>query len=215
MADSLLPTQQVAHVPPNALTVLIRRLEAATSRLEDIASSSSAPDRADGGGVVAAAASSAPEIQDQTKAAGVTEVKETLPPSVAELDRLMTIYLAKFMTDSEGLDSTITEQAAAVYRACMAHRQYLLVATEAKKPDMTSPPFSELIKDLQQEMSNVNDVRENNRGSKFANQLAMVSEGMGALQWIVFEGNPTEYVGEVIGGVQLYGNRVLKEYKDK
>lgn len=80
---------------------------------------------------------------------------------------------------------------------------------------MTSPQFSELIKDLQQEMSTVNDIREANRASPFKDHLAMVGEGMGALQWVVFEGKPADYVAEVLGGVQLFGNRVLKEYKEK
>jgi len=80
---------------------------------------------------------------------------------------------------------------------------------------MTSPAFGELIKDLQQEMSTVGDIKEANRTSPFKDHLAMVAEGMGALQWVVFEGKPADYVADVLGGVQLFGNRVLKEYKEK
>lgn len=80
---------------------------------------------------------------------------------------------------------------------------------------MTSPDFSDLIKDLQKEMSTVNDIRESNRASQYKDHLAMVGEGMGALQWVVFEGKPADYVAEILGGVQLFGNRVLKEYKEK
>lgn len=80
---------------------------------------------------------------------------------------------------------------------------------------MTSPAFAELIKDLQQEMSTVGDIKEANRASQFKDHLAMVAEGMGALQWVVFEGKPSDYVAEVIGGVQMFGNRVLKEYREK
>ena len=80
---------------------------------------------------------------------------------------------------------------------------------------MTSPAFGELIKDLQHEMSTVGDIKEANRTSPFKDHLAMVAEGMGALQWVVFEGKPADYVADVLGGVQLFGNRVLKEYKEK
>lgn len=80
---------------------------------------------------------------------------------------------------------------------------------------MTSPAFGELIKDLQEEMGAVTDIKEANRASPFKDQLSMVAEGMGALQWVVFEGKPADYVAEVIGGVQMFGNRVLKEYREK
>lgn len=80
---------------------------------------------------------------------------------------------------------------------------------------MTSPAFSELIKDLQQEMGTVTEIKDSNRASPFKDHLNMVAEGMGGLQWVVFEGKPADYVAEILGGVQLFGNRVLKEYKDK
>lgn len=44
--------------------------------------------------------------------------------------------------------------------------------------------------------------------------LAMVGEGISALQWLIMESKPADYVGEVIGGAQMYGNRVLKAYKE-
>lgn len=80
---------------------------------------------------------------------------------------------------------------------------------------MTSPAFSELIKDLQQEMGTVTEIKDSNRASPFKDHLNMVAEGMGGLQWVVFEGKPADYVAEILGGVQLFGNRVLKEYKEK
>ena len=72
----------------------------------------------------------------------------------------------------------------------------------------------DLLQDLQQDMSSVGDMRDNHRGSKMKEHLAMVGEGISALQWLVMDGKPGDYVGEVIGGAQMYGNRVLKEYKE-
>jgi adenylyl cyclase-associated protein len=59
---------------------------------------------------------------------------------------------------------------------------------------MASAGFPELIKDLQQDMGSVGDVRDTNRASQMKDHLAMV--------------------GEVTGGAQMYGNRVLKAYKE-
>lgn len=44
--------------------------------------------------------------------------------------------------------------------------------------------------------------------------FAMVGEGIAALQWLLMEGKPADYVGEVAGGAQMYGNRILKAYKE-
>jgi len=89
------------------------------------------------------------------------------------------------------------------------------MSTKAKKPDMSSPAFAQLVSSLQHELGAVNDIKDSNRSSPYKDHLAMVSEGTGALQWIVMDAKPADYVGEVIGGVQLYGNRILKEYKEK
>jgi adenylyl cyclase-associated protein len=44
---------------------------------------------------------------------------------------------------------------------------------------MASAGFPELIKDLQQDMGSVGDVRDTNRASQMKDHLAMVGEGIG------------------------------------
>ena len=105
-------------------------------------------------------------------------------------------------------------QAETVAKAFRDQRRFLLVSTKAKKPDMASQSFSDLIKDLQQDMGSVGDIKDTNRGSQMKEHLAMVAEGISALQWLVMDGKPADYVGEVTGGAQMYGNRVLKAYKE-
>lgn len=105
-------------------------------------------------------------------------------------------------------------QATTVAKAFRDQRKFLLVSTKAKKPDMSSPSFSDLIKDLQQDMGSVGDVRDSNRASPMKEHLAMVGEGISALQWLVMDGKPADYINEVTGGAQMYGNRVLKAYKE-
>ncbi|KAI4730158.1 hypothetical protein E4T49_02071 [Aureobasidium sp. EXF-10728] len=209
------------------LTTLIKRLEAATSRLEDIATSSANFEQprgtvSDAGATHLPASSSAPELPGVAKhatqpppPAAPTAQPDALPKPIQDMDSLINDHVAKFVTSASGLDKNIESQAHAVERAFAAQRQYLVVANKAKKPDMTSPAFSELIKDLQQEMGTVTEIKDSNRASPFKDHLNMVAEGMGGLQWVVFEGKPADYVAEILGGVQLFGNRVLKEYKEK
>jgi adenylyl cyclase-associated protein len=79
---------------------------------------------------------------------------------------------------------------------------------------MASPIYVDLIKDLQEEMTKTDDIRQNNRGSPQKDHLAMVADGVGALGWIT-DSKPAEYVVELFGGAQIFGNKILKEYKDR
>lgn len=73
----------------------------------------------------------------------------------------------------------------------------------------------DLLSDLQNDMGSVGDIRDSHRGSPMKEQLAMVGEGITALQWLVMDSKPADYVGEIVGGAQMYGNRVLTKYKER
>ena len=102
-------------------------------------------------------------------------------------------------------------QAQAVLQAFEAERTYLLVTTKAKKPDLQPP---ELLKELHRHMSTVDEIRVDNRASPLFQHLSAVAEGIVALGWIV-ETKPADFIEDFLGGAQYYGNKVLKDYKEK
>jgi adenylyl cyclase-associated protein len=63
-------------------------------------------------------------------------------------------------------------------------------------------------------ISTVDEIRTANRPSPLFTHLSAVAEGIIALGWIV-EKRPADFVGDTLGGAQYYGNKVLKEYKEK
>lgn len=63
-------------------------------------------------------------------------------------------------------------------------------------------------------MSTVDEIRETNRASPLFKHLSAVSEGIVALGWIM-ETRPADFIGDILGGAQYYGNMVLKDYKEK
>jgi adenylyl cyclase-associated protein len=71
------------------------------------------------------------------------------------------------------------------------------------------------LKDLQLYMTKVDDIRQSNRASPSVDGLAMVADGVGALAWVTIDFKPADYVSELFGGAQIYGNKVLKQHKDK
>lgn len=106
-------------------------------------------------------------------------------------------------------------KSAAVLRAFAAERKFLIVTTKAKKPDIQSPVYMEVLKDLQSTMGVVNDIREANRASPLFKHLSTVSEGINVLIWVANETKPVDTITEMLSSAQFWGNRVIQEYKEK
>lgn len=210
----------------NALTHLIRRLEAATSRLEDIASSafepsssahgsiSAAPPLSAGGAKASTSAPDLPTISQTNSASTVKPAAEPLPAAINDMDAIMNNEVKAFLDASKGIDPLVEEQATAVAKGFADQRRFLMVTTKAKRPDPQSQTFMDLLKDLQQDLGAAGDIKDSNRGSSMKEHLAMVAEGISTLQWLVMDGKPADVVAEMIGGAEMYGNRVLKTYKE-
>lgn len=98
-----------------------------------------------------------------------------------------------------------------VLKAFEAERSYLYLTTKAKKPDPQPP---ELLTEIHRCTGTIDGIREANRSSPLFPHLSMVSEGILALGWVV-EQRPADVVGDILGGSQFYGNRVLSQYKEK
>lgn len=107
------------------------------------------------------------------------------------------------------------EQSAAVLRAFAAERKFLIVTTKAKKPDIQSTVYMEVLKDLQSTMGVVNDIREANRASPLFKHLTTVSEGINLLGWVANENRPVDTITEMLSSAQFWGNKVIQEYKEK
>ncbi|KAH9207735.1 adenylyl cyclase-associated protein-like protein [Leptodontidium sp. 2 PMI_412] len=194
------------------LTTLIKRLEAATSRLEDMAASSidiqainGAPTPAPTGPLPAPPVAKAPEPKP---------IQEALPESVEDFDAFIAGTVKKFVNLSDELGGPVAEQASSVLRAFAGQRKFILITTKAKKPDMSSPVFMQLLKPLQDSITSVSELRDANRGSPVFNQLSAVSESIGVLAWVTMDSKPHKHVEESLGSAQYWGNRVLKEYKE-
>ncbi len=64
-------------------------------------------------------------------------------------------------------------------------------------------------------MGAVSDIREANRPSPLFHHLTTVSEGIAVLGWITIDPKPAAFIADMLGSAQFYGNRVIKEYKEK
>ncbi|KAK7744837.1 suppressor of rasval19 [Diatrype stigma] len=209
------------------LTTLIKRLEAATSRLEDIASSTdelpqavpslthpaSPPHHAAGIGSPAPASTPAP-----APPASRAAPSEPLPESIEEFDAFIAQSVDKYTKASNKLGGLISEQASKVLEGFKQQRKFLLITTQAKKPDILGSEgavYQDLIKPINDALMAVNSIKESNRGSPVFSQLSAVAEGIMVLAWVTVETKPFKHVEESLASAQFFGNRVMKEYKDK
>jgi adenylyl cyclase-associated protein len=108
-------------------------------------------------------------------------------------------------------------QAKNVKAAFTAQRQFLLASTKAKKPDI--PTWMDILQDLQKAMQEAESAKTTSREASLRNPIQMVADGVGALGWVTLDESqgqkPHEQILELLGGAQMYGNKVLREFKDK
>ncbi|KAL5594177.1 hypothetical protein BROUX41_001222 [Berkeleyomyces rouxiae] len=226
--------------PMHNLTTLIKRLEAATMRLEDIAEATIAlspgapeadalsPSAAASAGTSAtprastalptatpapAAAASAPAPAPPTKAPA-----EPLPDTIVKFDNFLKTSLANYVELSNKLGGLVAEQASKVQEGFQEERNFLLLTTKAKKPDIHGSEmalYQDLIKPINDALMAVINYKDSNRGSPMFSQLSTVSEGIMLLAWVTVENRPWKHVEESLGPSQFFGNRVLKEFREK
>ncbi|KAI2469873.1 adenylate cyclase associated N terminal-domain-containing protein [Annulohypoxylon bovei var. microspora] len=208
------------------LVTLIKRLEAATTRLEDIATSTIELPQ----GVPALTATVATPSGPSSVASPIPhhalppapalkEVpEEPLPETIEEFDNFINHSVEKYVADSNKLGGLIAEQASKVFEGFKQQRNFLLISTKAKKPDITGSDmvvYQELLKPINEALMAVGNIKESNRGSPVFSQLSAVAEGIMVLAWVTVDNRPFKHVEESLGSAQFFGNRVLKEHKDK
>lgn len=109
-------------------------------------------------------------------------------------------------------------QAALVQKGLQEQRKFLLISTKAKKPDLSGPDmvaYQELLKPINEALMAVTDLKDKNRPDPMYTQLSTVADGIMVLAWVTVDSRPYKHVEECLGSAQFFGNRVLKEQKDK
>lgn len=202
------------------------RLEAATTRLEDIATSTIELPQA-----VPALSNAIQSPPDQsatplpsasssdTPAVSTPAPQENLPESVEEFDNFINQSVDKYVKASEKIGGLVAEQASKVLDGFKQQRRFLLISTKAKKPDISVSAdmsvYQELLKPINEALMAVGNIKESNRGSPMFNQLSAVAEGIMVLAWVTVDNKPFKHVEESLGSAQFFGNRVISEHKDK
>ncbi|CAG8821541.1 14715_t:CDS:2, partial [Gigaspora margarita] len=219
--DIFLPLHQFYQLCVMAefqLTALIKRLETATSRLEELATS--------GTSAVAVAGSlgrdsngNQPTEPSNILAGNGTATETKFSVSLDAYDELIEGPLNNFIELSKSIGGIVQDQSHSVEDIFIAQRDFINISTQSTKPKTSD--IVELFRPTQQALEKVCAHTENNRISPFNNHLKTVSEGIGVLSWVTFEETAEmeekllSTVKGLIESSQYYANRVIKEFKDK
>lgn len=199
------------------MATIIKRLEAATSRLEDLANLPS-PGYAAGlqtSAVPSASSEPTPVPPPHAAAAPPAPVVE-VPRHVQAFDELVIEgKLKPFVDLTKGFASTaVVEQASLLEKEFLDLRSFLLLAANCKKPDQKT--FESLLAPLQKDIEAITRAKEANRKDRdWFNHLSTVAEGAPCVGWVTVEPKPGPFVAEIKDATQFYANRVLKEFKEK
>lgn len=182
------------------------RLEAATSRLEDVAAaqfSSSSQGTTSATAGLAPGAGPAGTTGTRTRSGTTTSIDSAVagglvassstptaasePPAVTAWDDYLQHSLQEYTSLSEQIGGLVAQQATHVVATFKAQRDLIKLAANSTKPaeGVSSPVFAKLLKPLQEELMKVGELREKNRGEKVLfNHLSAVSEGIPAVGWV-------------------------------
>lgn len=193
---------------------MLKRLEAATSRLEDISIFQNEARRAGEHKSIAKEQGGAIGNTQENQAREAQSEPEPESRSVVEFNGFIENNLKPFVKTSQAIDGLVGEAAEAFEQAFEAQLQFLKVAEKSKKPDMSDGAFLEVLKPINQKIEQINQIKDANRTSPFYNHLNTISEGAPVLGWVV-SNTPVSLIPEFKDSAQFWSNRVTKEYKDK
>ncbi|CUM64118.1 uncharacterized protein PRCAT00001709001 [Priceomyces carsonii] len=196
----------------NIVTIL-KRLEAATSRLEDITIFQQEASDVTSPKDKSTANTSNAEVNQKTSS------KKESVPSQAEIPKLISAfkeyidsYITPFIQTSKEIDPIVGEAAEELGKAFEEEKKFLEIVAITRKPDPTDPAYLQLFSPINRCISKINDIKEANRKSKFFNHLSTISEGSAVLGWIATE-TPVSIILDFKDSSQFWSNRIMKEYK--
>ncbi|KAJ1668106.1 suppressor of rasval19 [Coemansia sp. RSA 1813] len=181
---------------------LLKRIEKATARLEEVANRKTEQK-------AQPASSSVGSSADAGSLAGDAGADSK---TVTEYVAMVKPLVQKYVECSSKIGGVVSEQAHELEALFDAQIEFIRIAGLTKKP--SSEQLPELISVQQEAIQKVIALKDNNRPSELFDNLSTVAEGVSAFGWVVVEPTPVPYINEMKDSAQFYSNRVLKKWRE-
>ncbi|KAK6905044.1 hypothetical protein I203_105863 [Kwoniella mangroviensis CBS 8507] len=213
-----MPGQQGMH---NFSTIL-KRLEAVTSRLEDVAVSSSSP--APTSSLRSPTAAAHENLAPTSSAAPPPPppppppAEEAVTPAVkAYQDEIIDGALQEFIEKSNELGGLVQQHSSLLPALCEAQLQFLKLASNHSKPSTPTalgPLLEPQGKAIQAILETKEKLSRSKEGRDWNVCFNVLGEGVPAWGWVQVEPAPAPFVAEMKNAAQFWSDRVVKQYKD-
>ncbi|KAK2830375.1 hypothetical protein Q5P01_018306 [Channa striata] len=142
----------------------------------------------------------------------VNGIEGGLSQCLEAFDVLLRGPVSDYLKYSQAIGSEVEKHAEMVNNALQTQRTFLKIAATHQEPAQTE--LRDLLKPISDHIQEIQNYREQNRGSSLFNHLSAVSESIPALGWVAVSQKPGPYVKEMNDSATFYTNRVLKDYKE-
>ncbi|XP_011691870.1 PREDICTED: adenylyl cyclase-associated protein 1 isoform X2 [Wasmannia auropunctata] len=199
------------------LEELVNRLENVTKRLENVhfvvktqdtavQTSTPSPNRSTSG------SSLSPRLSPLSRQEIIPSPPANM--SVAGYEDFLAGPVKEYLKLSQKIGGDVAVHSKLVEKAFQIQLQFVQMAASRAAPANQSEQVS-LFAPMSQQIQQIQEFREKNRGSPFFNHLSAISESIPALGWVAVSPTPAPYVKEMNDAGQFYTNRVLKDWKEK
>lgn len=210
------------------LVKLLKRLEDATARLEDVTiyqegyieskmaaatvshvpSSNEIASLSEGKGYVSSSASSSSAIVKPQAEAPAQE-----PESIVKFGELIKKEVEPLVELSEKINPVVHSSMKLFKQAFDEELTFLKAAVQSKKPDYSKKEFSEALKPINDCIIKIGELKDGNRQNEFFPYLNAVAEGAPLFSWITIE-TPVSLISDFKDAAQFWTNRILKQFKE-
>ncbi|KAF0267442.1 hypothetical protein FOG51_02027 [Hanseniaspora uvarum] len=206
-----------------SITKLLKRLEDATARLEDLTIyqeeyiTEKYGVQSNGTSITDAPAENEVASKDvghnKEDNEGHKNESASKPKAIEEFDLFIAENIKPLLDLSEKIDTSVVDAVNLYLEAYVETSKFLEACSMAIKPDMQSAEFGEALKPISSKIQEINEFKEFQRSSKYSSYLSSICEGFPVFSWVTTT-TPQGLVDSYKEAAQFWTNRILKEFRE-
>lgn len=218
-----LPDSKNLNIQGYSLTKLLKRLEDATARLEDLTIYQEEYISDKYGIQVNDDSEKTPPPENEIvnndiiKTIGDHQIRKEescdKPKAIVEFDLFIDNKIKPLLELSEKIDTAVVDAVKLYLEAYAETSKFLQACNMAIKPDMQSAEFAEALGPISAKIQEINEFKDFQRSSKYSSYLSSICEGFPVFSWVTTT-TPQGLVDSYKEAAQFWTNRILKEFRE-
>ncbi|KAL6931027.1 related to Adenylyl cyclase-associated protein [Hanseniaspora guilliermondii] len=135
------------------------------------------------------------------------------PKAIVEFDLFIDNKIKPLLELSEKIDTVVVDAVKLYIEAYTETSKFLQACNMAIKPDMQSADFAEALGPISAKIQEINEFKDFQRSSKYSSYLSSICEGFPVFSWVTTT-TPQGLVDSYKEAAQFWTNRILKEFRE-